>query len=91
VELWPIAPDRVEVKRDPQNQLIYRVHNDRGDWVDLDPYNVLHIKGPGITGLIGDNVIAKAVHSIGLAMAAERFGETYFGNNTEIGGVLTHP
>lgn len=49
---------------------------------------MLHIKGPGITGLIGDNVVAKAVHSIGLTMAAERFGETYFGNNTEIGGVL---
>lgn len=86
--LWPIAPDRVMLTRNEDWELVYRVSNETGDWTDLSPMDVLHIKGPGITGLIGDDVIVKAVHSIGLAMAAERFGETYFGNSTQMGGIL---
>jgi HK97 family phage portal protein len=89
--LYPITPDRVTPWRYENGDLAYRVQNDDGSVVFLDPMDVFHLRGPGITGLIGDNVVSKAVHALGLAIAAERYGETYFGNNTEIGGVLETP
>lgn len=87
-QLYPITPDRVVPERDENGNLKYRVQNDNGSVVYLDQMDMFHLRGPGITGLVGDNVVSKAVHSLGLAIAAERFGETYFGNNTEVGGVL---
>lgn len=90
--LYPITPDKCELRRDPSDsRLIYHVWNDDGSEVDLERDEVLHIRGPGINGLMGDNVVAKAALSIGLTMALERFAATYFGNNTQIGGVLTVP
>jgi len=90
--LYPITSDKCEPRRDPEDgRLIYHVWNDDGSEVDLEKEDVLHVKGPGINGLMGDNMIAKASLSIGLTMALERFAATYFGNNTQIGGVLTVP
>jgi HK97 family phage portal protein len=88
VALYPITPDRVTPWRDEDGNLQYRVQNDSGSVVFLDQMDIFHLRGPGITGLVGDNVVSKAVHTLGLAIAAERFGEVYFGNNTEVGGVL---
>lgn len=92
VELWPIPPDRVELLRDRSaNRFFYRVQQDtQGAWVDLDPGDVLHIKGPGVTGLLGDNPIAKAVQSISLAIALDQFSASYFANGTQLGGYLTY-
>lgn len=92
VELWPISPERVEPMRPiGGGPMFYRVYNELGGWVDLESRDVLHIKGAGISGLMGDNVIAKAVRSIALTIALERFGESYFGNNTQMGGWLGVP
>lgn len=90
--LYPITPDKVEVRRDPDDsRLLYHVWNDDGSEVDLEKEDVVHVRGPSINGLLGDNMIAKAALSIGLTMAAERFSATYFGNNTQIGGILEVP
>lgn len=89
--LYPITPDRVTPQRDDNGNLVYRVQNDDGGIIYLDSMDMFHLRGPGITGLVGDNMVAKAVHALGLSIAAERYGETYFGNNTEVGGVLQTP
>lgn len=62
IELWPIRGDRVEPRRDrPGEPMFYRVYNDMGaGWIDLPARDVLHIRGPGVDGLLGDNPIARA-------------------------------
>lgn len=90
--LYPITPDKCEPRRAPDDgRLIYHVWNDDGSEVDLEKEDVFHLRGPSINGLMGDNMIAKAALSIGLTMALERYSATYFGNNTQIGGVLEVP
>lgn len=97
MELWPIDPRRCTLRRyEDSGDLFLRVVQDQGAswagdgaWVDLDLADVFHIRGPGMSGLLGDNAIAKAVKSIALALAQEQFEEAYFGNGTHIGGVLT--
>jgi HK97 family phage portal protein len=88
--LWPITPDRVTPFRDGV-RLRYRVTNTRGAESILDPANVLHIPGLGYDGTIGYSIVTMARESIGMGLATERFGGTFFGNGSTFGGVLSHP
>lgn len=92
VGLWPILPDRVEVRRDERtNELIYRVnHSDQGTFVDLTPDEVFHIRGPGLTGFMGDDTLNRAVKSISQAVAMDAFTSAYFGNSAQLGTVLMY-
>lgn len=90
-ELWPIAPDRVEVKRTESGQLLYEISNARGPKSYLMPEQMFHLHGLGFDGRTGYSVITLASRGIGLGIAAEEFGASFFGNNTQLGGVLTHP
>lgn len=91
-EIWPLLPHRVTPWRDPVSQAIfYDYYEQTGGHVTLRSDEVFHLHGPGITGLMGDNIVARAAKSMSLAMAQERFASTYFGNNTNIGGFLTYP
>ncbi len=88
--LWPIVPDRVTVRR-VNGQIVYFVSRQDGGADPIPAADVLHIAGLGYDGLIGYSVIAKARESIGLGLATERFGGSFFGNGSTFGGVLSHP
>lgn len=92
-ELWPLQADCVVPRRRPEKpyKLYYEYHQQDGGTVELEAEQVYHLRGPGISGLMGDNLVARAAKSMGLAAAQERFAATYFGNNTIVGGVLEYP
>src|SRR6202022_5065905 len=92
-ELWPLFPDRMIPRRRDvaPYALFYEYLNQDGGRVELEPDRVFHLRGPGIAGLVGDNVVSRAAKAMSLAAAQERFASTYFGNNTVIGGALKHP
>lgn len=93
LELWPLHPERVEVCRDDDGLLYYKVHPERasGEPVELDPWQMLHI--PSIItsdGIIGHGVIAHARESIGAGMAAEKYGANTFGGGGMPQVVIEH-
>lgn len=89
--LWPLSPDRVSPFREGST-LRYRVSQGPGkpDAV-FEPRNILHIPGLGYDGTCGYSVVAKARESLGLGIAAERFGASFYGNGSTMGGVFEHP
>lgn len=87
--LWPIHPDRVRVCRYPDSgKMFYEVTNEATGRVDIDPADMFHVRGFG-EGPVGVNVIAYAAQSIGWARAIQLFGASFFGNGTNISGVVT--
>jgi HK97 family phage portal protein len=88
IALWPITPDRVTPFRDGRN-LMYRVVNPGRPDVFLEPMQMLHIPGLGFNGIEGYSVVSLARESIGLGLATERFGGTFFGSGSSFGGVLS--
>lgn len=92
-ELWPLMPDRVVPRRRTEKPfgLYYSYYQQDGSQVELESDDVFHLRGPGISGLMGDNIVARAAKSMGIAAAQERYAGTYFGNNTLLGGVLEYP
>ena len=90
VALYPLLPDRMAVDRDKSGQLVYTYQSDKGQ-VKLRKENILHIPGLGFDGLIGYSPIAMAKNAVGLALATEDYGATFFANGANPGGVLEHP
>lgn len=90
--LWPIAPNRVEVRRDVEGgYLVYRITQGwSGGFIDLHEGDVFHIRGAGLTGLAGDDVVARAVQSIAMAVALDQFASAYFANGTQMGGLIEY-
>jgi HK97 family phage portal protein len=90
VELWPITPNRVQIKRFNQD-LFYVIRMTSGEDVTLSREQVLHVPGLGFDGYMGYSVISLAANAIGLGLAMETFGSRYFGNGTHPGVIVSHP
>ena len=99
IGLYPLMPDKMKVDRDEKNRLIYIYSRydeanpnlkEQGDIV-LYADEVLHIPGLGYDGLVGYSPIALAKNAIGISIACEDYGASFFGNNANPSGVLEHP
>ena len=99
IGLYPLMPDKMKVDRDEKNRLIYIYSRydeantnmkAQGDIV-LQAEDVLHIPGLGYDGLVGYSPIALAKNAIGISIACEDYGASFFGNNANPSGVLEHP
>lgn len=93
VALWPIHPSRITIKdRVPGEPLVYRVANNNGTYIEIPAADMIDICGPlSDDGVTGKGVIRQAREAIGMGMATEKFGASFFGNGAMPGGVLTHP
>lgn len=90
IALWPMLPDRTEPFVDGQGALRYRYSSGQRQVV-LDASEVFHVPGLGFDGLKGYSVITMARQSLGLSIAAEKFGGSFFGNGALPSIVLSHP
>jgi len=99
VALYPLLPSKMDVSRSKAGELFYTYYRDaeesnvkpRGGYITLRKEEVLHIPGLGFDGLIGYSPIAMAKNAIGMALATEEYGATFFANGANPGGVLEHP
>lgn len=88
--LYPLMPNIMSVKR-TDNGEIYYIYSKEGQSYPLRSDEVLHIPGLGFDGLIGYSPIAMAKNAIGMAIATEEYGASFFANGANPGGVLEHP
>ena len=99
IALYPLLPNRMEVSRAKTGELVYTYHLDpdergfspNGKSITLRKDEVLHIPGLGFDGLIGYSPIAMAKNAIGMSLATEEYGASFFANGANPGGVLEHP
>ncbi|HBY19968.1 MAG TPA: phage portal protein [Clostridiales bacterium] len=91
VALWHIPAWRVQVYKARDGDLVYKITLEDGTEKTLQSYRVLHIAGLRYNGLMGFSPIQVARESIGLALATEEFGSRFFGQGTNVGGVVEHP
>ena len=86
IKLIPIHPDKVKVKI-YKDEKFYEVD----EKTTFDDSEMIHLVGLGFDGIMGKSVLQSARESIGLGLAADRFGGSFFGNGANISAVLTHP
>ncbi|WP_247907420.1 phage portal protein [Streptococcus anginosus] len=99
IGLYPLLPDQMSVHRSEKGKLFYvynRFEEDNPNFQEkgsivLSQEEVLHIPGLGFDGLIGYSPIALAKNAVGMTLACEEYGASFFGNGANPGGVLEHP
>ncbi len=87
-QLIPLHPDAVSMEALPRGGLRYQVSQPGQEPMTLLDEDVLHVKGMSRDGVTGVSVITYAAESLGLALAADRYGARFFRNNARPGGVL---
>lgn len=99
IGLYPLLPDQMSVHRSEKGKLYYvynRYEEDNPNFQEkgsivLSQEEVLHIPGLGFDGLIGYSPIDLAKNAVGMTLACEEYGASFFGNGANPGGVLEHP
>ena len=98
-ELYPLMADRMRVDRDKNGRLIYRYRRyeeadpnlkEQGEII-LSEEEVFHVAGLGYDGLVGYSPIAMAKNALGISLACEKYGASFFANGASPSGVLEHP
>jgi len=97
-QIWPLSWYRVELERAPDESLYYEIQtvglddvNDRVVAARLPADRVLHLRAFNSRGLLGDSMVERLKQTIGITLATEKFGATFYGQGTQLSGVLTHP
>lgn len=86
--LWQLdEPGGVKLDR-RGGELVYIYKDENGDEVIRTRDQIFHVPGFGFNGLFGRSMVAMAREAIGLGLATENFGSTYFAEGTHPSGVL---
>jgi HK97 family phage portal protein len=97
IGLEPLHPRRVVVQRDRQTgRLLYLIRagvtgREAETFGVVDQGDMLHLRGPGSDGILGYSIAQIAAESLGLSLAAQQYGASFFGNSGRPGGILSHP
>jgi HK97 family phage portal protein len=89
IKLHLLCPRATRPQRtqDSEKRLYYQLENGE----KVAPDRVLHLAGLGFDGLCGYSPITLAREAVGLGLAAEAFGASFFGNGSQASGVLKFP
>ena len=93
-----IYPDRVDIKQDDSvdgidpGPVFYNVKKYRSSEVQkINSEDMIHIHGISEDGVRGMSIIRCAAESIGVGLAAQKFGAAFFGNGSTMSGSIEGP
>lgn len=87
--LLPFHPSTVKVSY-IDGKLWHKFQTQKGDIV-VDSANVLHLKGMSFDGITGKSPISVLRENIGLGLAAQKFGSTFYQKGARLDGVIEIP
>lgn len=91
LQLYPIRPDRMEVKYNSAGRKVYTYLSPAGVRTEMRPDSVFHIAGLSSNGLVGLSPIALHAKTLRLAETAQEFGNSFLANGARPAVVLSHP
>ena len=91
IALWPLPSEYVQVLESTDGELFYRVAVPNTDEVTVPADDISHRRGLSLNGKVGLSPIAFHRETLGIAMAAEKYGAAFFGNSAQPNGALKIP
>lgn len=86
--LWPLLPDRCEIKRSETGALVCEVKDGSGRPYILPRENVFHLSDGSYDGLMGLSRVQLAARSIGAGIAQDTFTAAFYQNGAHVGGII---
>ena len=87
-EMWLIAPDRVEPRRNEMGRLEYKISQSGGQMVYLKPNEIFHVPGLSFDGIRGYSILDVADRSLSNALRIDKFTSNYFKHAMQPSGVI---
>lgn len=95
IALWPIPPQYVIVltylSDGLGHELFYQLNIPRYPQMTVPSEAIVHLRGLSLNGFFGLSPIAYHRETIGMALAAEKYGASFFGNSAQPNGALKVP
>lgn len=93
IALWPRHPHRTKPVRLNDGEVWYLTTDGMPSGKErlINSADMLHVVGLSQDGLLGMSPIQQARQALGLAVATEAYGASFFGNGSRPGGILSHP
>ncbi|MGR3220860.1 MAG: phage portal protein [Candidatus Anammoxibacter sp.] len=88
ISLMPFHPRDVDVKIDDNGKIWYVFKQPNGETIIVDSSQVLHIKGFTTDGITGKSLISALKENIGLGLAAQEFGASFYKKGAKLDGVI---
>ena len=90
VQIGLLSPQEVRVAIHDDGSKWYATYLN-GEMILIPSRDMIHIKGLGRDGLTGYSIIELMKNALGVGMAAQEFGGRFFGNGSNMSGVLQIP
>ncbi|MFA5130411.1 MAG: phage portal protein [Patescibacteria group bacterium] len=92
IGLYPLDWQKVEVIRNPDNTIGYKIENgNSGQFTVKSRNEIFHIPGLSLNGINGLTPISYAEKAIELGLTYEAFGVNFYRNGANTSLVVTHP
>jgi HK97 family phage portal protein len=78
--LIPLHPGSVVIDQEDNYNVFYRVNQKNGGQRDVPQSKMHYVRGPARDFICGDSPVKDVAQAIGLEIAAEEFGSTFFDN-----------
>lgn len=93
VELWPVMPQRVTVRRNQRTQKLEYIITPPGsdEKAVINAGQIFHLPGLSLNGVTGISPIAYGRDAIGLGLASQEFAGSFFQRGARPSAVLEHP
>ena len=91
VNVWPLRSLLTSPQRDEKGFRFVTYDTPNSQARTIQPDDMLYVPGLSFNGVSGLSVIGYARNSIGLGLAAEKFGAKFFSNGARLSGVLSYP
>jgi HK97 family phage portal protein len=88
VALAPMVPDRLTARPNTDGSITY-FYSWRGNIIELQEDEVMHIKGFTLDGRLGMSIVGQARETLGIAMAADKSAASFFRNGMKPSMVFT--
>lgn len=88
VALWPLRPDRMQVRLAEAGTLMYTYTLPDGSQTVFSQTDILHLRGLSFDGIMGISPIGMQRDVIGYGLAAQEYGAKFLANNANPSGVL---
>lgn len=92
VEMWPLVPHRIKPARTSSGVLHYLVTfpgETKARVIAAE--DIFDLRGFGVDGLLGFDIVDGMREAIGTMLATERFAAAFYGNGATPSGFLKHP
>lgn len=90
-ELLPLAPGSITVKQANDWSRTYEYRSGAAAVMVYPRRDIFHLTGPSWDAVTGLDIVRQAREAIGLAIATEQHGATFFGNGASPSSVITSP